>query len=116
MKSHFFKLLFFIALFSFYSCEAQQYDLIIRNGHLIDAKNNLDQKMDLAIKDGKIAAIEKSIAPEQGKKVIDAEGLIVSPGLIDMHRWPARVHAPADHQMRLCMLLSARQPRLSGIL
>ena len=71
MKSHFFKLLFFIALFSFYSCEAQQYDLIIRNGHLIDAKNNLDQKMDLAIKDGKIAAIEKSIAPEQGKKVID---------------------------------------------
>ena len=85
MKSHFFKLLFFIALFSFYSCDAQQYDLVIRNGHLIDAKNNLDQKMDLAIKDGKIAAIEKSIAPEQGKKVIDAEGLIVSPGLIDMH-------------------------------
>lgn len=85
MKSHFFKLLFFIALFSFYSCDAQQYDLVIRNGHLIDAKNNLDQKMDLAIQDGKIAAIEKSIAPEQGKKVIDAEGLIVSPGLIDMH-------------------------------
>jgi len=85
MKSTFFKLLFFIALFSFYSCEAQQYDLVIINGHLIDAKNNLDQKMDLAIQDGKIAAIEKSIAPEQGKKVIDAEGLIVSPGLIDMH-------------------------------
>lgn len=85
MKSHFFKLLFFIALFSFYSCDAQQYDLVIRNGHLVDAKNNLDQKMDLAIQDGKIAAIEKSIAPEQGKKVIDAEGLIISPGLIDMH-------------------------------
>lgn len=85
MKSHFFKLLFLIALFSFYSCDAQQYDLVIRNGHLIDAKNNLDQKMDLAIQNGKIAAIEKSIAPEQGKKVIDAEGLIVSPGLIDMH-------------------------------
>ena len=85
MKPTFFKLLFFIALFSFYSCEAQQYDLVIINGHLIDAKNNLDQKMDLAIQDGKIAAIEKSIAPEQGKKVIDAEGLIVSPGLIDMH-------------------------------
>ena len=84
MKSHFFKLLFFIALFSFYSCDAQQYDLVIRNGHLIDAKNNLDQKMDLAIQDGKIAAIEKSIAPEQGKKVIDA---VLLPFVVVRTRW-----------------------------
>ena len=65
--------------------QAQQYDLLIVNGHLIDAKNNIDQKMDIAIKEGKIAAVEKKINPDEGKKVIDAEGLIVSPGLIDMH-------------------------------
>ena len=65
--------------------QAQQYDLLIVNGHLIDAKNNIDQRMDIAIKEGKITAVEKKINPDEGKKVIDAEGLIVSPGLIDMH-------------------------------
>ena len=56
--------------------QAQQYDLLIVNGHLIDAKNNIDQKMDIAIKEGKIAAVEKKINPDEGKKVIDAEGNI----------------------------------------
>jgi dihydroorotase len=41
--------------------------------------------MDLAIKGNKIAAIEKEISANQAKKVVDASGLIVSPGLIDMH-------------------------------
>jgi dihydroorotase len=41
--------------------------------------------MDLAIKGGKIAAIKKNISTAQTKKVVDASGLIVSPGLIDMH-------------------------------
>ncbi|MDA8644085.1 amidohydrolase/deacetylase family metallohydrolase [Flavobacteriaceae bacterium] len=85
MKSNLFKLLFFIVLFSFCTSGAQQYDLVIINGHVIDSKNKLDQKMDVAISQGKIVAIEKSISPSEGKKVIDAEGLIVSPGLIDLH-------------------------------
>ena len=65
--------------------QSQQYDILIVNGHLIDAKNNIDQKMDIAIKEGRIVAVEKKINTVEGKKVIDAEGLIVSPGLIDMH-------------------------------
>ena len=63
----------------------QQYDLIIINGHVIDAKNNIDRTMDVGILDGKIAAVAKKIDPSKSKTVIDASGLYVSPGLIDIH-------------------------------
>ena len=64
---------------------AQNYDILIKGGHIIDPVNNIDQVIDLAIKGNKIAAIEKEISANQAKKVVDASGLIVSPGLIDMH-------------------------------
>ncbi len=64
---------------------SQNYDILIKGGHIIDPVNNIDQVMDLAIKGNKIAAIEKEISANQAKKVVDASGLIVSPGLIDMH-------------------------------
>ncbi|HEY4290481.1 MAG TPA: amidohydrolase/deacetylase family metallohydrolase [Puia sp.] len=64
---------------------AQSYDLLIKNGHLIDAKNKIDGVMDVAIKDGKVAKVGKEIAVAQAKKVVDATGLYVSPGFIDMH-------------------------------
>lgn len=64
---------------------AQKYDLLIRNGHVIDPKNNVDGKMDVAVKDGRIAKVAPGLPPEQAAKVIDAEGLIVVPGLIDLH-------------------------------
>tara|TARA_B110000977_G_scaffold67644_1_gene91788 strand:+ start:2959 stop:4206 length:1248 start_codon:yes stop_codon:yes gene_type:complete len=65
--------------------KGQSYDLLIKNGHLIDSKNNIDQVMDVAISQGKIAAVEKNISAKLAKKVIDAKGLMVSPGLIDIH-------------------------------
>ncbi len=64
---------------------AQKYDLLIRNGHVIDPKNKIDTKMDIAIKDGKIAKVALTLSPESATKVINAEGLIVAPGLIDIH-------------------------------
>lgn len=64
---------------------AQEFDMVILNGHVIDAKNGIDSKMDIAIKNGRIAAVSKKIAPTQGKVVVNAEGLVVTPGLIDMH-------------------------------
>src|SRR6201991_568937 len=64
---------------------AQPYDLLIRNGQVIDPKNKINAKMDLAVKDGKIAKLAAAISPEQATKVIDAEGLIIAPGLIDIH-------------------------------
>ena len=75
-----------IAFFLFTAItHAQQYDLLIRNGRIIDPKNNIDSKMDLAVKDGKIAKVANSIPVAQAVKVIDATGLIVVPGLIDIH-------------------------------
>jgi len=65
--------------------QAQSYDLLIRHGHLIDPKNHIDDVMDVAIKDGKVAKVAKDIPAGQAKKIIDATSLYVSPGFIDMH-------------------------------
>ena len=67
------------------SVGAQEYDLLIKNGHLIDTKNKLDQVMDVAILDGKVAEVSASIPDDKATKVVDATGLYVVPGLIDMH-------------------------------
>lgn len=64
---------------------AQDFDILIQNGHIIDPKNKIDGIMDVAIKDKKIAKVAKNISENSAKKTIDAEGLIVTPGLIDIH-------------------------------
>ncbi|WP_196989171.1 amidohydrolase/deacetylase family metallohydrolase [Panacibacter microcysteis] len=64
---------------------AQQYDLLLTNGHVIDPKNKLDATMDIAISNGSIAKVEKHIAVSSAKKTVDVAGLYVVPGLIDMH-------------------------------
>jgi len=63
----------------------QEYDLLIKDGHMIDPKNKIDQKMDIAVKDGIIAKVAADIPETGAKNVVDAKGLIVSPGVIDMH-------------------------------
>ena len=63
----------------------QPYDLLIKNGHVIDPKNKVDSILDVAIANGKIAKIEKNISSTQAKKIVDATGLLVTPGLIDIH-------------------------------
>ena len=68
-----------------YASLAQEYDLLIKNAHLIDPKNSLDQPMDVAVLDGKVAEVSANIPSEKASKVIDATGLYVVPGLIDMH-------------------------------
>jgi dihydroorotase len=65
--------------------EAQSYSMVIKGGHVIDPKNNIDAVMDVAIKDGKIALVSKSIDAKQAAQVVDAKGLYVTPGLIDIH-------------------------------
>ena len=64
---------------------AQEYDLLIRGGHVIDPKNRLSAVRDVAIQAGKIAAVEAKIDPSKARKVVDAQGLYVTPGLIDIH-------------------------------
>ena len=64
---------------------AQSYSIVIKGGHLIDPKNNIDGIMDIGIRVGKVALIAKDIDPKEGKQVVDASGLYVTPGLIDIH-------------------------------
>jgi dihydroorotase len=61
------------------------YDLLLQQGHVIDAKNHIDSVMDVAIKDGKIAKVAQHIPSNDALKTIDAKGLYVTPGLIDLH-------------------------------
>ncbi len=64
---------------------AQEFDLILANGRVIDPKNNRNEVLDIAIADGKIAQVASRISPSKAHKVIDVTGLVVSPGIIDMH-------------------------------
>ena len=77
----------YLLLFCLLSCSAmaQPYSILIKGGRLIDPKNNIDAVMDVAITDGKIAQVAKSIDPKQAQKVVNASGMMVMPGLIDLH-------------------------------
>src|SRR3954452_24186914 len=68
---------------------ASKYDLIIRGGRVIDPSLRIDAIRDVAIADGRIAAVETRVADEAAD-VIDARGKIVAPGLIDIHTHAAR--------------------------
>ncbi|WP_242902424.1 amidohydrolase/deacetylase family metallohydrolase [Actinomadura terrae] len=64
---------------------AEAYDLVIQRGHVIDPKNQLDARRDIAVKDGKIAKVARRIDATAAKKTVDASGEYVTPGLIDLH-------------------------------
>lgn len=64
---------------------AQEYDLLLKGGRVIDARNKIDATMDVAIKAGKIAKVSSGIAESTAKKVVNVGGLIVAPGLINIH-------------------------------
>ncbi len=60
--------------------------LLITGGLIVDPAQDLEEPRDLLVEKGKVAALEPPGAiPQEGRKVIDAQGLIVAPGLIDMH-------------------------------
>jgi len=63
----------------------QKYDLLLKGGHLIDARNNISAVRDVAIADGKVAAVAANINAADALKVVDASGLYVTPGLVDIH-------------------------------
>ena len=64
--------------------QAQTYAIVIKGGHVIDPKNGINGIMDIAIDKGKIVKIARSI-PGDAVQVVNAKGLYVTPGLIDMH-------------------------------
>ena len=67
------------------SPQTRRYDILIKNGEVRDPSRGFRQKSDVAILDGKIAAIEPNIAADKAIDVVDAKGLYVTPGLVDLH-------------------------------
>ena len=65
--------------------QAQQFDLLIKGGHVIDPRNQIDSIMDVAIAKGQIAQVAANIPAAQAKTVVQATGLLVTPGLVDIH-------------------------------
>lgn len=70
----------------------QKFDLLLKGGHVIDPKNNINRVMDVAIANRKIARVADNIAVSDARKTVDVSGLYVTPGLIDLHAhvyiWP----------------------------
>src|SRR5256886_16776715 len=62
----------------------EAYDVVIANGRVMDPESGLDAIRNVGIRSGKIAAI--SSGPVEGKQTIEAKGLIVAPGFIDLHQ------------------------------
>jgi dihydroorotase len=62
-----------------------KYDLLLRGGHLIDPRNKISGVRDVAIVDGKIAAVAAKLDPADALKTINVSGLHVTPGLLDIH-------------------------------
>jgi dihydroorotase/N-acyl-D-amino-acid deacylase len=63
--------------------QAQTFDLVIRNGHIIDGTGSPWYSGDIGIRDGRVAAIGV-LSSAQAKRTIDAKGMVVAPGFIDM--------------------------------
>ncbi len=64
---------------------AQTYDIVLRNGYVVDPRNDVSGHRDVAIANGRIAAVEPSIDVRQARQVFDIDGLFLTPGLVDIH-------------------------------
>ncbi len=64
---------------------SQPYELLLKGGRVIDPKNRIDAPRDIAISGGRIAAVAANLPAAQAQKTIDVTGLILTPGLIDLH-------------------------------
>jgi dihydroorotase len=76
--------------------QAFRYDLLLKGGHVIDPTNHIDEVRDVAVSQGKIAAVEKNIPEDQAGKVVDVSKLYVTPGLIDIHYHVSHGGAPLN--------------------
>lgn len=70
-----------------------EFDLVLKGGHVIDPKNDIDGIADVAVKDGRIDSVAPNIPNSKQTKVVDVAGLLVTPGLLDIH-----LHAYGGYQ------------------
>jgi len=80
------RLIFFLSFLAFCPTilSAQQYDLVLEGGRVMDPETGLDAVRSVGIRDGKILSISSD--PLSGHRVIHAAGLVVAPGFIDLHQ------------------------------
>ena len=76
--------IFFASLFFAAAAFAQSYDTVLKGGRVMDPETGIDAIRDVGITHGSIMRI--SSEPLTGKRVLDAKGLIVAPGFIDLHQ------------------------------
>jgi dihydroorotase len=76
---------FCFLLFASVCLQAQPYAIVIKGGYVVDPKNNIHEPMDVAVADGKIISIAKKIDTTGALQVVNAKGMYVMPGLIDIH-------------------------------
>jgi hypothetical protein len=80
-----------------------KFDLLIKEGFLVDPANNRQGKWDVAISSGRVAAVDPELNPDQAREVFNANGKLVFPGLVDSH-----VHlSPAERGIGFRMLARA---------
>jgi N-acyl-D-amino-acid deacylase len=92
----------FVAIAVVASARQRDYDLVVRNGRLVDGTGSPARRADVAIKDGTIVAVG-SLDDARGTKEIDAQGLIVAPGFIDVHTHADELHEQPrpEHFLRM---------------
>ena len=74
-----------LLLFSVGLVWAQEYDLLLKGGHVIDPRNKISGRRDVAIKDGRIAAVAAEIAATKALKTVNVASMYITPGLVDLH-------------------------------
>ena len=62
-----------------------KYDVVLTGGRVMDPSNGLDEICDVAVRDGKIAALGQSVVMRTDQYTIDVSGDLILPGLIDTH-------------------------------
>ena len=90
---------------------AQEYDLVISNGRVIDPETAYDEIANVGVVDGRIATITKETI--QGRELVDATGHVVAPGFIDLHAHGLNI---GDYRMQAMQGVTTMLELESGIL
>jgi dihydroorotase len=59
--------------------------VLLRGGRVVDPSRGIDQTLDVLLKDGVVARVDERIAPPKNAEVVEAQGLVVAPGFVDLH-------------------------------
>jgi dihydroorotase len=76
------------------------YDLVLKDGWVIDPSQSLNGRFDVAVRDGRIVAVAQQLPPYEAKQIVAVNNYLISPGLIDLHvhvyEWVTNFGIPAD--------------------